>query len=371
MPFLFRTLPYGSLGKLNWTYPLVLGPWPVNIYWAVPFISVLSSFSPLSQFPFSFVLGRHPHCLPPILQTCLAFSHHLSYKDSPVSHGQGSPLPILHTPEASHCSWFSLSNLCTARPQHKPRQQATYLFVASPAMSAPIEIAFVAMKRWIREHQARKQAKREQNALESTRKEEIELDGKLSDSGKHETDTPEEATAAVIGLGPNASNDIEPAVARPCRPLVTKKEIVVSPSANAKDDVDIRFVGNPIGVGSYKSFELSVDTNNASSPSPSSSPTSTKFSASSGTTLNDDRDDEEDIFPPISKESPSFDPWTGPELRDWAKGKRKGRANHDEKAEVGALKDWLTHADTESPVLHTWRSRRRALSAVIVRTLTR
>jgi hypothetical protein len=244
-------------------------------------------------------------------------------------------------------------------------------------------VPFIALKQKWTERQARKQAKAEQErASPSTRNGENELDEGISDPEKPKAHHLEDAAAAVVGLGLDASNDVKIAVPIPCKSHTTESEN--SPSTripldfsrnmiNKKGGVDLRFVGNPIGIGSYKSFEspeLSVEDSSTRTPSPNVSPTSTKFSWSTEATLNEEKDEDEP-FPPIYQEPPSFGSYTRPKQRDWAKGKRKGRANEDEPEEVGALKDYLTHVDTASPVLHPWKSRTRAVSTVIIRTLTR
>ncbi|KAK4695828.1 hypothetical protein P7C71_g1980, partial [Lecanoromycetidae sp. Uapishka_2] len=240
-------------------------------------------------------------------------------------------------------------------------------------MSSLFMTPIKAAKDFLANRRARKQAARDEASLETTSKENIELDEKLPNSQKA---TLNEATTAATGLGLKASNDVSPAAPILCKPH--SSTIQISPSTTPRQapkpkvDVDTRFIDtnigvrtgrqaparkakfdprfidNPIGVGSYKSFETPMGSETSSSSTPNLSPTSTRFSGSSRTTLNEE--DGDDIFPPTYQTPSSFDRYDSKGI-DWAKGKRKGKAKVDEKPEVEAVKDYLTHVNTDNEML--------------------
>lgn len=222
----------------------------------------------------------------------------------------------------------------------------------------------IAPKKYWAERKAQRQAKREAGSELSTLRKYAELDETLSES---ETQVLDEATAANIGLGLNASNNIGPTSAIPCTPRIIRRESPPgrtgrqAPVIKVTADVDVRFVDNPIGVGSYKSFESKVDGKNLSPKAPNLSPTSTRFSAASATTLNEE-EDECDACPPICEEAKHFEPYRGPKEYDWAKGKRKGRRNNHGNPQVESIKDFLTHVEPDNHNLFQMISKMSSLS---------
>ena len=126
-----------------------------------------------------------------------------------------------------------------------------------------------------------------------------------------------------------------------------------------EEEFDPRFVENPYGVGCSKDFEIPVS-ELSETEKLSSVPTSTVV-------RNNSVEDEYEHFPCVPKESGSaFDPcsWKGPDsVRiDWAKGKRKGKADVDEPEEVGMIKDWLTHVETSNLAPQDELTRRKLLA---------
>ena len=106
------------------------------------------------------------------------------------------------------------------------------------------------------------------------------------------------------------------------------------------DELDDRFLNNPIGVGCSKSFELPSPTTK-DSRSPSASPKVGPVPESVTTVEDND---------PLatSEEAPTMQPFKGADQIDWARKKRKGRASEDETEGVAAEKDYLRHLSSEN-----------------------
>ena len=146
--------------------------------------------------------------------------------------------------------------------------------------------------------------------------------------------------------------------------MLTGMGLEPSNSQEEDEETDPRFLDNPIGEGSSKSFER-TPTRTTSSETTSFRPTS-RFRTNST-----ESEDEEEHFPYTPKEPESvFDPgtWKGPDILrvDWAKDKRKERASITVDEEVRQAKDWLKYLaakDARSDgSQNEWR--RRKLNAV-------
>lgn len=247
-------------------------------------------------------------------------------------------------------------------------------------MGLPFKASIVAVKKYFGQRQTQKRAKREKAPLAPAHPTKRKPDANLSNPKRHFLD---DAITTETGLGTKASRKISPARPIPCsKPRLAKTEPSTgrtgrqAPVGRLKVNVDVdpRFIDNPIGVGSYKTFESPIspispiDIKSPSSRLSNLSPTSTKFSASSGTTLNEE-EDICDTCHTLPGKSPPFDHYYGPKQIDWAKGKRKGKQLDDEEPEVTAVKDYVTHVDQDNAVIAKVSSRGRMI--LLFQTLTK
>ena len=224
----------------------------------------------------------------------------------------------------------------------------------------PLMVPYHTGKKWWAKRQARKRTTMKPVVPNSSKREGYSEDIKFNEKifhgakrTKNQHHHVEDASAAATGLWMTSNNNVEAIRSLPIpgklrndgtRPPALQKADckrfpgVISTAQN-NGPVDIRFIDNPIGIGSYKDFD--------------GSPKSSTFSASTGDTLVNDGDNKGNLPFDAYKDS------------DRGKAKRKGRAKSSGGVKGVAAEGDAKRVKTQSPASLKWRSRGKALSSVL------